>query len=151
MRGNHCCFCLVVNSFHLTRKWILENQVLHNRACAVFSLVLCFLIVRGECIALMYLSSSVCTKCPCSSEMFLTVTGIFSKFHSWSSLSLRWPHSRLHLVKYYPYHDSYLLKPKKSEIHVIFSSLLLPYFFLKINAENNCKCNDKIYMIKFYS
>lgn len=131
MRGNHCCFCLVVNSFHLTREWILENQVLHNRACAVFSLVLCFLIVRGECIALMYLSSSVCTKCPCSSKMFLTVTGIFSKFHSWSSLSLRWPHSRLHLVKYYPYHDSYLLKPRSLKFMWYFPLCRHHTFFLK--------------------
>lgn len=131
MRGNHCCFCLVVNSFHLTREWILENQVLRNRACAVFSLVLCFLIVRGECIALMYLSSSVCTKCPCSSKMFLTVTGIFSKFHSWSSLSLRWPHSRLHLVKYYPYHDSYLLKPRSLKFMWYFPLCRHHTFFLK--------------------
>lgn len=131
MRGNHCCFCLVVNSFHLTREWILENQVLHNRACAVFSLVLCFLIVRGECIALMYLSSSVCTKYPCSSKMFLTVTGIFSKFHSWSSLSLRWPHSRLHLVKYYPYHDSYLLKPRSLKFMWYFPLCRHHTFFLK--------------------
>lgn len=121
VRGNHCCFCSVVNSFHLTSEWTLENQVLHNRVCAVFFLVLCFLIGRGECVALMSR-----TKCPCSSKMLLTVTGIFSKFHSWSSLPLRWPHSRLHLVKYYPYHDSYFLKPKKSEIHVIFSSLSPP-------------------------